>query len=121
MKLRIKGNSLRLRLTKSEVENFDKSGVLEEKIEFDNSVFRYSLKITPNENNLSVFFNINEITFLIPSNFVKEWTETDRVGYENEIESSNGEKVYLLLEKDFKCHDDNKEDQSDYFENLKAH
>jgi hypothetical protein len=117
MKLRIKGNSLRFRLTKSEVDYFGKAGLLEEKTEFDKSAFTYALQVTDKGNRLSVIFNNNKITLLIPSQLAKEWTETNLVGYENEIETCNGKKLFLLLEKDFKCHDNKTEDQSDHFEN----
>ena len=43
MKLRIKGNTLRLRLTKSELEYFEKTNFIEEKTVFGSSIFSYSL------------------------------------------------------------------------------
>ena len=41
MKIRIKGNSIRLRLTKTEVDNFAANGFVEEKTEFGNNYFLY--------------------------------------------------------------------------------
>lgn len=44
MKIRIKGNSIRYRLTKTEVETFCKTGSYKETTNFGNSVFTYQLK-----------------------------------------------------------------------------
>ena len=41
MKLRIKGNSIRFRLTKPEVDYFEKENYLEEKTHFGNTEFVY--------------------------------------------------------------------------------
>lgn len=40
MKIRIKGNSIRYRLTKTEVETFSKVGFYEEKTEFKDHIFK---------------------------------------------------------------------------------
>ena len=42
MKIRIKGNSLRYRLTKTDVENFDRDGYLEESTNFGSQLFKYA-------------------------------------------------------------------------------
>ena len=44
MKIRIKGNSVRVRLTRSEVDHFAETGYLEESTEFGNSHFLYALQ-----------------------------------------------------------------------------
>jgi hypothetical protein len=111
MKIRIKGNSLRYRLTKTEVDCICKDGYLEEKTCFGNNELIYALKLY-NENDLSAGFENNKITLFMPYAFAKEWIETDRVGYENKNQD-----LYLLIEKDFKCLDDVAEDQSDNYPN----
>ncbi len=116
MKLRIKGNTIRFRLTKSEVEYFGKENQLEEKTEFGNSILTYSLKTTDAEN-LSAGFSNNMISLFIPQHLAKEWTTTEKVGLESEMETGNGKKLFLLLEKDYKCLDMVAEDQSDNYEN----
>jgi hypothetical protein len=116
MKLRIKGNTLRFRLTKSEVEYFAEENLLEEKTEFGNNTLTYSLK-TINAETLSADFSNNRITLFIPQHLAKEWITTEKVGLQGEMETGNAKKLFLLLEKDYKCLDVVAEDQSDNYEN----
>lgn len=111
MKIRIKGNSLRYRLTKTDIERFSREGYLEETTNFGTQVFKYALKRSSNEY-LTASFNACTITMHMPQTMAYEWTNTDRVGFEN---SSND--FYLLIEKDFKCLDNVAEDQSDNYPN----
>lgn len=117
MKIRIKGNTVRYRLSKTEVALLAKNGLLQEQTEFINNTLLYSIKQT-NEAALSADFYNNNIVLYIPNNKLQEWAKTDQVGVDAHFNLPNGNELYLLLEKDFKCTDmDAKEDQSDYFEN----
>jgi 3-methyladenine DNA glycosylase Mpg len=111
MKIRIKGNSLRYRLTKSDIERFSKEGYIEDEICFGNNKLVYALQRSP-VNELTADFNDQKIVLYVPATIAEEWTETDRVGFEN---STNA--LYLLIEKDFKCLDNVAEDQSDNYPN----
>jgi len=111
MKIRIKGNSLRYRLTKTDVNSFCIDGYLEETTRFGNNELVYAVKLY-NENDLSAGFENNKITLFMPHSFAKEWAETERVGFE-----SKNQDLYLLIEKDFKCLDEVAEDQSDNYPN----
>jgi len=111
MKIRIKGNSLRYRLTKTDVETFDKDGYLAESTQFGSQTFKYALQRTIAEF-LTADFTDNTITMYMPAALALEWASTDRVGYEN-----NNTEMYLLVEKDFKCLDNVAEDQSDNYPN----
>ncbi|UOE52799.1 hypothetical protein MTO98_17155 [Mucilaginibacter sp. SMC90] len=111
MKIRIKGNSLRYRLTKTDVEKFDTNGYLEEATQFGSKVFKYALQRSA-QNSLTASFNNDTITMYMPVTMALEWTSTDQVGYEN-----NTGAMYLLIEKDFKCLDNVAEDQSDNYPN----
>src|SRR6185436_16444744 len=117
MKIRIKGNSLRFRLTRPEVDFFGKEGYLEEKINFGGTTLTYALENKAGIVGLSADFSDNKITMFIPEDWSKKWTTTEKVGYESEMEVGNGKKLFLLLEKDFKCLDNTTEDQSDNYEN----
>ncbi len=111
MKIRIKGNSLRYRLTKSDIEHFSQDGYIEETIYFGTQKLIYALQCYQEEE-LTADFNDQKIVLYVPDYMAKEWTTTDRVGFEN----SNGA-LYLLIEKDFKCLDNVAEDQSDNYPN----
>jgi hypothetical protein len=111
MKIRIKGNSLRYRLTKTDISTFVKNGYLEEFTRFGEQVLVYALQKSEG-NDLSAMFENNKITLFMPLEAVNEWNETDRVGFE-----ANNNGLFLLVEKDFKCLDNVAEDQSDNYPN----
>ena len=118
MKLRIKGNSIRLRLSRSEVNQFCKEGYLEEKTEFRNSDFVYALQSKEGIPNLTANFSEGKITMYVPVDIQKVWADNETVSYDSKMDLGNDDHLYLLLEKDFKCIDaPPNEDQSDNFEN----
>jgi hypothetical protein len=117
MKLRIKGNSLRIRLTKTEVSELANTGYLEEQTLFANNKFIYALQAVDDAAELSATFSNNKITMLVPASFVKDWPENEVVGINANMPVSENHSLYLLLEKDFICLDETFEDQSDNFEN----
>lgn len=111
MKIRIKGNSLRYRLTRSDVAQLSAVGFLEDKVDFGNQSLLYALKLT-DEGSLSATFVNNTITLNMPKNMVDEWKNTDKVGFEHTAGDLN-----LLVEKDFTCLENVDEDQSDNYPN----
>lgn len=117
MKLRIRGNSLRIRLTKSEVDTFGKKGYLEEQTSFLNGTLTYAIQSYDGSQMSATIFG-NKITMQIPLAIAQEWTTTNKVGFEHTLPLPDGASLYLLLEKDFKCLDENiTEDQSDSYDN----
>ncbi len=117
MKIRIKGNSLRYRLTKSEVSTLAEQGIIQEKTEFPGNTLTYAIKASQSDE-LTADFQQSTITLNIPQNILKQWAGTDQVGIEKHMPLRDGGSFFLLLEKDFKCIDvDADEDQSDFFEN----
>jgi hypothetical protein len=111
MKIRIKSNSLRYRLTRSEVERFAEEGVVKEKIQIGDNALTYILQRTA-ENEMSTTFHNNIITLFMPGKMADEWTGTDQVGFD-----ATSNDLYLLIEKDFTCLDNVDEDQSDNYPN----
>ena len=111
MKIRIKGNSLRYRLTKTDVECFAKHGYLEEITDFGGQHFIYALQ-RYSLPNLTAHLQNNCITLFMPADMANEWVGTEKVGFEG-----TDNELYLLIEKDFKCLDDVAEDQSDNYPN----
>ncbi len=117
MKLRIKGNTVRLRLSMTEVKQLSETGLVTDATHFGNNVFNYEIKADEQVEKLSADFNNNTISFLINSSLAKTWKDDELVGYDAYQTAENGEKLYLLLEKDYKCLDNTNEDQSDNYEN----
>nr|WP_281543370.1 hypothetical protein [Maribacter aestuarii] len=120
MKIRIKGNSIRYRLTKSEVEGFSKTGINKEITEFDGNTLSYVLKAEEGINNLEANFSNNTITLFFPKSFVENWRASNKVGFSHTLVLNSGNQLDLLVEKDFVCMDETVEDQSDNYPNPKA-
>ncbi|MBO3697586.1 hypothetical protein [Roseivirga sp. E12] len=117
MKLRIQGNSIRLRLTQTEVSNFGKEGVCSARLEFPNGKSLTYRLVTQAE--LGSYFNDEVITINLPQASVESWIESDQVGIKGELPLENGDKLSILVEKDFKCLTARSEDESDMFPNPK--
>ena len=119
MKLRIKGNSVRLRLSKPDIQMLAHSGYLEEHTPFGNTTFVYALQSKNNGEELSADFDGSKMIIFIPASFLNDWAENTIVGFEAKVQVSHSDSLYLLVEKDFQCLDNKAEDQTANFENPK--
>ncbi|WP_254411625.1 DUF7009 family protein [Dyadobacter diqingensis] len=117
MKIRIQGNSIRIRLSKPEVDKLANEGVVEEKTSFGTTSFGYRLKKSETITSLSASYENDRITMEVPASLLLEWPTNNVVGFDENVQISETETLYLLLEKDFKCLDNTTEDQSDNFDN----
>ena len=120
MKIRIKGNSIRLRLTQTEVANFAQHGQIQEHTEFANATLTYILQSSNDVITPTATFNSNTITLQVPAAIANNWTSTDLIGFDHKQPLSKGEHLFLLVEKDFVCLDNTLEDQSDNYPNPNA-
>jgi hypothetical protein len=114
MKIRIKSNELRYRLTRPDVKQLAETDYLEDKIDFGEASLTYAIRLT-GDKQLSSVYKDDTITLFMPENMATELQNTDRVGFENYV---NG--LHLLVEKDFTCLDNAAEDQSDNYPNPMA-
>ncbi|MES2850101.1 MAG: hypothetical protein V4685_13670 [Bacteroidota bacterium] len=119
MKLRIKGNSIRLRLSKPEVEMLSSAGIIKEQTDFAGNSFVYCLK-KDTTGELKASFTNNQLVVFIPGEFVHDWPGNNIVGIDNKLVDGSLPQLYILVEKDFKCIDDTTEDQSDNYDNPKT-
>ncbi|HQR01565.1 MAG TPA: hypothetical protein PLA61_12020 [Ferruginibacter sp.] len=117
MKLRIKGNSIRIRLTRTEVARIASEGYLEEQTSFGTQKLIYALKRVDSGTGLTAAMEGNKITMFIPSSLSNDWPANQVVGFNARMPVGVDETLYLLLEKDFVCLDHTDEDQSDNYEN----
>lgn len=116
MKLRIRGNSLRLRLTKTEVTDLAAAGCVEDRVQLDpnpDCALIYRLELSPTATQPAISFRDSQIRIVIPAKEGRAWADNDTVGI-------YGEETWglkLTIEKDFKCLDPRRdEDESDAFE-----
>ena len=117
MKIRIKSNSIRFRLTKPDVSTLAATGYLEEQTIFPDNKFIYALQSDDDATGLSATISNNKITMFVPASFIKGWPHNEVVGIETNMPAGEKNSLYLLLEKDFVCLDESTEDQKDNFEN----
>lgn len=118
MKIRIRGNSIRYRLSKSEVDTFAKTGLLEETTEFLQNQLQYKIVCITGVDELTADFANGCITLFVPEQKLNDWVNTSLVAMQADMPLPNGMHLSILLEKDFKCIDAGPmEDQSDFFEN----
>lgn len=121
MKLRIHGDSLRLRLSRSDVERFRQTGVCSESLQFSpGSQLTYTLE-TSSGLTVDVEYRQDCIRVLLPLKTAKEWADSDRISLSLDPSARGGPSV--LIEKDFQClHHDrrNPADADDAFPNPAA-
>jgi len=111
MKLRIRGNSLRLRLMRGEVERFGETGRVTETIRFGVSPreqLTYSLEASSDAKAIGAHFADNQITVTIPDTMARNWVDSDLITLDSNqpLETDAPESVLkILIEKDFVCLD----------------
>lgn len=108
MKLRIRGNSIRLRLLKSEVDRLAAAGVASEEVRFGTATdqaLKYSIAASDGVEEVTVQFSDNQILVLLPESVAMNWTKSDEVGIEAVIDVGNDCTLAVLIEKDFECVD----------------
>ena len=124
MKLRIKGNSIRMRLTQPEMEQLGEIGRVEENVNFGTTGFQklnYAIVVADIEE-LSIVYDLNGIEVQVPNEQANKWINTTLVGLENFIPIGNNKKLRILVEKDFKCLQPRPhEDETNHFPNPQEH
>lgn len=113
MKLRVKGDSLRLRLLRSEVEQLGRSGRVEETVNFSFAPqvkLIYALETSVDVKQIEASFENNRIAVRVPFELARTWIESEQVGISNDnpvydAAQPDAHKLRLLIEKDFVCLD----------------
>ncbi len=122
MKIRIQGNSIRLRLSQPEVATFIETGSVSESIHFGGqpgAILTYALERSDLPE-LTATFSGNRVCVMVPAELGATWANSEQeVGMEHVINpSSEVGSLKILVEKDFKCLTDRPGvDESDNFPN----
>jgi hypothetical protein len=119
VKLRVRGSSIRLRLTRGEVQSLAGSpGVVSEQICFSPGVsltYRVSRGLAPA---VHASFDGNAIQITVPDTIAQRWAGSDEVGFEAEQANPGGAPLRILIEKDWNCLTPRAaEEDTDTFEN----
>jgi hypothetical protein len=123
MKIRIKGKSLRLRVSRSELAKVLTGGCVEETIHFApeaSARFTYALQQEPLAKSPAVHYTDRKVSVLLPADQAYVWGVTGQVGIAEEISLGALGSLALLVEKDFACLDRRDEDNQDTFANPHA-
>ncbi len=103
MKLRIRENSIRLRLLRGEVAEFAANKILRETIDFGTSQLTYVLQSADAGNDFSARLDTNEIVVSVPAKAARKWAETDLISLSGEQKIADDAYLKILVEKDFVC------------------
>jgi len=121
MKLRIKGNSLRLRVSQSELARLQAGHEVEEMVRFgpaNDAHLRYSLRgKSPSDEALMVLYENQHVAVVLSEDAVRTWAQDDQVGVYVSVKVSPEEHLDVIVEKDFACLDGSDQDNNDAFPN----
>jgi hypothetical protein len=121
MKLRIKGNSIRLRLGQSEVRQLATEGVVEEFTDFGPAEwqrFGYALHATFGDPDVIASFADGRMVISLPADSIHRWACSGQIGIDAVQLIGGGRQLQILVEKDFECIDAAAdESQADAFPN----
>jgi hypothetical protein len=121
MKLRIKGNSMRLRVSPSEMKRLLSEGRIEETIHFGpepDARLAYALEQSVSKVEMAVRYRPQEVTVILSTENARSWAEGDEVGIYGSFNVGHGQ-LELVIEKDFACLD-RREGNEDTFPNPKG-
>ncbi|MEM1323478.1 MAG: hypothetical protein AAGG75_24645 [Bacteroidota bacterium] len=125
MKIRIKGNSIRFRLTQSEVRQLQEKGHIGESTRFGptaDALFQYRIDSREAGEAIGARYCSHTISVLIPEEQIAHWASSAQVSLRQQMQVSATEQLDILIEKDFKCLTDRPgEDESDHFPHPKEH
>lgn len=121
MKLRIKGDSLRMRVTPSEMSRLLQSGRIEETIHFgveSDARLTYALMIVPaaRDGGIALRHLPHEIAVAIPSHLAHAWADGKQVGIYGAVDTGAGQ-LEIAVEKDFACLDKSDAENEDSYPN----
>jgi hypothetical protein len=121
MKLRVRHNSVRLRLGQSEALRLRDFGECREAVHFPGGSRLEYVLFASESGKVAVSFADGLISIAIPAPQLNIWHSPDQVSLSVEVPVQPDETLHVLIEKDFRCLDDrDSEDQVDTFENPMA-
>ncbi len=120
MKLRIQGNSLRQRISKSELAKFVETGRLQETVYFgpeQGSELTYIISQDADRTGLDVEASAGHVKVVVPAEVARTWADSEQVGIDGVVDLGARGKLSILVEKDFACVDRGTEENADTFPN----
>lgn len=103
MKLRLKDNTIRIRLSVEEVHTLMKEDKISSATNFPGRESLTTCLGLHEQTDISVCFKDGEIDILLPLLKMKDWHLDDRVGHQWVVDLDQDDHLTILVEKDFKC------------------
>ena len=104
MKLRILDNSIRLRLTRVEVDTVSAEGLVKARVSMPGgNGLDYILESSKLADKLTARFSDGALTVQLPETDVKKWASTEQVSIAADESLDGGDFLKILVEKDFAC------------------
>jgi hypothetical protein len=122
MKLRIRGDSIRIRVSQGELREFAERGAVRDTVHFGGGVgLTYALESDSRSREPRARFADGMIAVVLPAAVVQRWAGSNEVSIEGEQAIDGPEPLRILVEKDFACLQPRPhEDDSDMFPNPEA-
>jgi hypothetical protein len=99
----MKGDSLRLRLTRGEVQELQQAGRVEERVHIGaHGVLTYRLQRAPGAASLGASFEGGVIEVQVPEAAALKWCTSDLVTLDH-VQRHGASAVRIIIEKDFAC------------------
>ena len=119
MKLRIKGDSLRLRLTQGEVRELEEGGTVEDCVRFGGAaVLTYRLKRDAKAPAISASYDNGAVEVRLPERDALSWCKSNDITLAGVQPAAADSELRIVVEKDFACLTAREgEDESDNFPN----
>lgn len=120
MKLRIKGNTLRLRVSRSELARLLRGDRVEDAIQFTaapESRLTYGLHAAEQSQPVAIVWKPQSVTVLLSEEQMKTWASETEVGVYKAIDLGGAGSLTVAIEKDFACLDGSDEENADSFVN----
>ena len=123
MKLRIHVNSIRFRITQSEMTALEAGARLEDSVQFGlapTEILTYGVEISSPCSEVRASYSKGGIQVMLPANLARALASTNQVGIEYVQLIAKGVTLKIVLEKDFQCFNPRPgENESDNFPNPK--
>ena len=118
MKLRIRGNTVRIRISQSDMTQIVDHGVVVDSIDFAlGERLEYRVEVVPS-GVVRASYQGNSISVALPQKSVENWSHSAEVSIESKQLLNNGVNLTILVEKDFTCLTSRDgEDEEDLFPN----
>ena len=101
MKLRIRANTIRLRLSQSEIKSLETGNSVEASLFFEPK-FKYKIEVQTIDK-IACNYEDNSLVISLPSQEVRAWVGSEQVGIRGIQILENGDEIKILVEKDFRC------------------